>query len=30
MICQVGNIGSGTLIWKKDNRLISAGQLVIR
>ena len=27
---QVGNIGAGTLIWKKDTRLISAGALIIR
>ena len=27
---QVGNIGAGTLIWKKDSRLISAGALIIR
>ena len=30
MTNQVGNIGSGTLIWKKDNRIISAGPVVIR
>jgi len=28
--CQVENIGTSTLIWKKDNRIISAGQVVIR
>jgi len=28
--CQVGNIGEGTVIWKKDNRLISAGDRIIR
>ena len=27
---QVENIGTSTLIWKKDNRIISAGQIVIR
>ena len=27
---QVANIGTSTLIWKKDNRIISAGQIVIR
>ena len=26
----MGNIGAGTLIWKKDTRLISAGALIIR
>lgn len=28
--CQVENIGTSTLIWKKDNRIISAGDIVIR
>jgi hypothetical protein len=27
---QVANIGTSTLIWKKDNRIISAGDIVIR
>ena len=27
---KVENIGSSTLIWKKDNRIISAGEIVIR
>ena len=27
---QVESIGTSTLIWKKDNRIISAGQVVIR
>ena len=26
----MGNIGAGTLIWKKDNRLISAGAMMVR
>ena len=30
LLLQVGNIGAGTLIWKKDTRLISAGALIIR
>jgi len=28
--CQVENIGTSTLIWKKDNRIISAGPKIIR
>ena len=32
--CEVGDIGhgdnAGTVIWKKDNRLISAGDMIIR
>ena len=27
---QVANKGTSTLIWKKDNRIISAGDIVIR
>ena len=27
---KVGNIGGGTLIWKINNRLISAGDMIIR
>jgi hypothetical protein len=26
----VENIGTSTLIWKKENRIISAGQVIIR
>ncbi len=30
MHCSVENIGTSTLIWKKENRIISAGQVIIR
>jgi len=30
LICQVENLGSSTVIWKKHNRIISAGENVIR